>query len=164
MKISQITRLAVFCAILYISKVVLEAVPNVELVSLLIICYSIVFGYEAIVAILVFNLCELEQWGMGPWWMSYLYVWPILAILTCLLKKIFKEDILSWAVFSGLFGLFFGAMFSIVYIFVDPHYALAYFLSGLIWDVVHCVSNFIIMLLLGKILIKALKKIKELYD
>lgn len=162
MPVRKITRIALLSAILYVSKVALEFLPNVELVSLLTILYTLVFGKEAFLIVTVFNLFELIQWGFGTWWVSYLYVWPLLALITLLLKKIIKEDFLIWSIVSGLFGLVFGSLFAIVYIPVDPAYALAYWISGLPWDVWHGVCNFILMLVIGKPLYLLLKKISTL--
>ena len=150
MPIKKIVRIALLSAILYIAKFILEWLPNVELVSFLTILYTLVFGTEAFFVVTVFNLFEFIQWGFGTWFISYLYVWPILVLLTLLFKKVFKEEFLMWAILSGIFGLIFGSMFAVIYIFIDPHYALTYFISGLPWDVWHCIANFIIMIVIGK--------------
>ena len=162
MPVRKITRIALLSAILYVSKVALEFLPNVELVSLLTFLYTLVFGKEAFLIVTVFNLFELIQWGFGTWWVSYLYVWPLLVLITLLLKKIIKEEFLIWSVVSGLFGLIFGSLFAIVYLPVDPAYALAYWISGLPWDVWHGVCNFVLMLVIGKPLYLLLKKIKNI--
>ena len=161
MSIQRTTRIALLSAILYVSKVVLEFLPNIELVSLLVILYSLVFGWEAMLIVTVFNLFELIQWGFGTWWFSYLYVWPLLCVITMLLKKLIKEEFLIWAIVSGSFGLIFGSLFALFYLFVDPKYALAYWISGLPWDVVHCIGNFVLMLILGKPLYKLLKMLNQ---
>ncbi len=160
MPVRKITRIALLSAILYVSKVALEFLPNVELVSLLTILYTLVFGKEAFLIVTVFNLFELIQWGFGTWWVSYLYVWPLLVLITLLLKKFIKEEFLIWSVVSGLFGLIFGSLFAIVYLPVDPAYALAYWISGLPWDVWHGVCNFVLMLVIGKPLYLLLKKVR----
>ena len=162
MPVRKITRIALLSAILYVSKVALEFLPNVELVSLLTVLYTLVFGKEAFLIVTVFNLFELIQWGFGTWWVSYLYVWPLLVLITLLLKKIIKEEFLIWSVVSGLFGLIFGSLFAIVYLPVDPASALAYWISGLPWDVWHGVCNFVLMLVIGKPLYLLLKKIKNI--
>ena len=162
MPVRKITRIALLSAILYVSKVALEFLPNVELVSLLTVLYTLVFGKEAFLIVTVFNLFELIQWGFGTWWVSYLYVWPLLVLITLLLKEIIKEEFLIWSVVSGLFGLIFGSLFAIVYLPVDPAYALAYWISGLPWDVWHGVCNFVLMLVIGKPLYLLLKKIKNI--
>ncbi len=162
MPVRKITRIALLSAILYVSKVALEFLPNVELVSLLTVLYTLVFGKEAFLIVTVFNLFELIQWGFGTWWVSYLYVWPLLVLITLLLKRVIKEEFLIWSVVSGLFGLIFGSLFAIVYLPVDPAYALAYWISGLPWDVWHGVCNFVLMLVIGKPLYLLLKKIKNI--
>lgn len=161
MSVQRITRIALLSAILYVSKVALEFLPNIELVSLLVILYSLVFGWETILIVTVFNMFELIQWGFGTWWFSYLYVWPLLCVITMLLKKLIKEEFVIWAIVSGVFGLIFGSLFAVFYLFVDRGYALAYWISGLPWDVVHCVGNFVLMLLVGKPLYKLLKTAKH---
>lgn len=161
MPIKKIVRIALLSAILYVAKFILECLPNVELVSFLTILYTLVFGTEAFFVVTVFNLFEFIQWGFGTWFISYLYVWPILVLLTLLFKKLFKEEFLLWAILSGLFGLIFGSMFAVVYIFIDPHYALTYFISGLPWDVWHCIANFIIMILIGRPTYKILCKLSR---
>lgn len=162
MPVRKITRIALLSAILYVSKVALEFLPNVELVSLLTVLYTLVFGKEAFLIVTVFNLFELIQWGFGTWWVSYLYVWPLLVLITLLLKRVIKEEFLIWSVVSGLFGLIFGSLFAIVYLPVDSAYALAYWISGLPWDVWHGVCNFVLMLVIGKPLYLLLKKIKNI--
>ena len=142
MSISKITRIALLSAILYVSKAVLEFLPNVELVSLLVILYTLVLGSETFMVIAVFNLFEFIQWGFGTWWVS---------------KKMIKEEFLAWGVVAGGFGLLFGSLFALVYLPVDPAYALAYWISGLPWDVWHGVWNFVLMAVLGKPLYRVLK-------
>ncbi|WMC91149.1 hypothetical protein [Kineothrix sp. MB12-C1] len=150
MPIKKITRIALLSAVLYVAKVALEFLPNVELVSFLIIIYTLVFGAETFIIITVFNMFELIQWGFGIWWVSYLYVWPLLCLFVLLLKRFLGEEFVLWAIASGVFGLIFGSLFAIAYLPVDHSYALAYWISGLTWDVWHGICNFLIMLLIGK--------------
>lgn len=161
MPVRKMTRIALLSAILYVSKVALEAFPNVELISVLVIVYTLVFGSETLLIITVFNLFELIQWGFGSWWVSYLYVWPLLCLGVLLLKKLVKEEFLVWSVVAGCFGLVFGGLFAIAYIPIDPSYALAYWISGLPWDVWHGVWNFVLTIVLGKPLYKVLRMLKN---
>lgn len=159
MPVQKITRIALLSAILYISKVALEFLPNVEIISFLTIIYTLVFGTEAFIIVTVFNMFELLQWGFGIWWISYLYTWPLLVMAALILKRIIGEEFVLWAVVSGGFGLSFGALFAIAYIPVNPAYAFTYWVSGLTWDVWHGACNFLIMLLIGRPVYKSLKKI-----
>lgn len=159
MPVQKITRIALLSAILYISKVALEFLPNVEIISFLTIIYTLVFGTEAFIIVTVFNMFELLQWGFGVWWVSYLYIWPLLVMAALILKRIIGEEFVLWAVVSGGFGLSFGALFAIAYIPVSSAYAFTYWVSGLTWDVWHGACNFLIMLLIGRPVYKSLKKI-----
>ncbi len=161
MPIKKMTRIALLSAVLYVAKVVIEFIPNVELVSFLTIIYTLVFGAEAFLIVTVFNMFELIQWGFGVWWVSYLYVWPLLCLITLLLRKVVKDEFILWAIVSGFFGLIFGLLFAIAYIPVSPSYALSYWISGLMWDVWHGACNFAIMLFIGKPVYGVLNKIKN---
>lgn len=161
MPVKKLTRIALLSAVLYVSKAALEFMPNVELVSLLIIVYTLVFGSETLIVITVFNLFELIQWGFGTWWVSYLYVWPLLCFLVLLTRRLFQEEFLLWGVVSGLFGLAFGGLFALAYLPIGRAYALSYWISGLPWDVWHGGCNFVLTVLLAKPLYHVLKRIQK---
>lgn len=148
------------CAILYVSQVALASIPNCELVSLLIILFTIMYGHELFLVVTIFSLLEAFTYGFGLWVISYFYVWPILVLIVLLLRKGIKKQFLLWAVVSGMFGLSFGALFAIAYLLIDPSYAVTYFISGLLFDVWHAFCNFILMLILGKPISTLLEKIE----
>lgn len=165
MSVKTITRIALMSAILYVSKFALDAIPNVELVSFLLIVYTLVFGKEVFVVATVFNLFQMIQWGIGDWLIMYLYIWPGIVLITVILKKVVKEEFLVWAVVSGIFGLAFGLLcFPVYMVEFGPKVAAAKWVSGLVFDIPHGVFNFLIMLLLGKPVCKLLKKLKIEYE
>jgi hypothetical protein len=153
--------MAFLSAILTIAILAIKPIPNVELISLLVIIYTLIFGKETLIIVTVFSLTEGLIWGFGLWWVSYLYVWPLLCIAVLLLKHLIKEEFLIWAVVSGVFGLIFGSLFAILYLPIDPAYALSYWIAGLSWDVWHAVWNFILMAVIGKPVHNILKKINS---
>ena len=56
---------------------------------------------------------------------------------------------LGWAVFSGAFGLFFGALCGIVDVFIGGFaYAVAKWVTGIPFDLAHAGGNFILALIL----------------
>lgn len=76
-----------------------------------------------------------------------------MALVTMALHKIRFPII--WAVISGTFGLFFGMLCAIPYLVTGgPAMAAAYWISGIPFDIIHCVSNFFICLILWKPLTK----------
>ena len=164
MTTERLVRIALLGAVLSVAKWTLSFIPNLEPVSLLIVVYALAFGRDVFWMILIFVLTEGLQWGFGLWWISYLYAWPVLAAAVLLLKRIFREEFLLWAVVSGSFGLVFGLLFAIAYIPVDPAYALDYWITGLPWDVWHGACNFVLVLLLGRPLYSVLMRLCRRID
>ena len=134
----------------------LSFVPNVELVTLLIILFTLTIGKRVYYAIAAFVLVEGILYGFGIWWVMYVYMWPMLAFVTWLLRK--QKDTFCFALLSGVFGLGFGAMCSIPYLFIGGiHTAFAWWVSGIPFDMIHGVSNFVLMLVLYKPLRRVLE-------
>jgi energy-coupling factor transport system substrate-specific component len=145
----KLTVLALMGAVMFASKVALSFIPNVHMGALLIILSSVVFGWEAFYPAIVYILLEGIMYGFSLWWLSYLYIWPLLVLAANLLRK--NESVVFWAVVAAAHGLCFGALCAIPYFFIGgAGAALAYWINGIPFDVVHCVSNFAITLVLLK--------------
>ena len=68
--------MAMMGTVMVVSKETLAALPNVELVSLLTILFTLVFRRRVLGALAVFLMLEgLLYGGFGLWWLMYLYVW-----------------------------------------------------------------------------------------
>lgn len=145
--VKNIALLGVMIAILEGAKNVLAFLPNVELVSLLIILYALYLDKLVFLVVPAFVLIEGCIYGFGLWWIMYLYTWPLLAVLTMIFKK--QESVWFWSIFSGLFGLFYGALSSVPYIFIGGFKtAFSWWIAGIPFDIVHCISNFVLCLVL----------------
>ena len=156
---SDIATVAIMSALLEAVKVALNAIPNVELVSFLLIVFTLRFGIrKTILAAWIFTAFEIMTWGLQLWVVFYLYTWPVLIILVYIFRK--HDRAIVFAIISGVFGLCFGALSSLVYLLTgDPAMALSWWLSGLSFDAIHGVSNFCIALVLYKPAMNALKRI-----
>jgi len=149
MKLETLVLLSILASILLLSQVSLAAIPNVELVSLLVIIYTRYLKKRVFFIIYVFALLEIVLYGPGIWAVNYLYVWTVLAAVTMLLDR--QDSPLIWGLVSGLFGLFFGLLCSIPYFIVGGVASgFAYWISGIPFDLVHCVSNLIVTVVLYK--------------
>ena len=149
MKIKEITLLSMMSAIIFVAQVALRFIPNVELVSLLIILYTLVFKKKTLYIIYVFVILEGLLYGFGLWWFSYLYVWTILFIIVMIFRK--SSNVFLWTIISGIYGLSFGAFFTIPYFFMGGFpSAFAYWVNGIPFDIIHCISNIIVTLILFK--------------
>lgn len=143
----EIIILGLMGAILIVVQVALAIIPNIELVSLLIVVFTLAAGKKVFYAIYVFVLVEGLIYGFGIWWINYLYIWSILAVVVLILRK--NESTLVWSVVSGLFGLFFGTLCAIPYFFMGGlGAAVSYWVSGIPFDLLHCGGNIIAALFL----------------
>lgn len=149
-------------ATLEVAKNALAFLPNVELVTLLIILYTLFFGKKIFVVIPGFVLLEGCIYGFGLWWIMYLYVWPLLAVITHHFRE--QTSVWFWSILSGFFGLCFGALCAIPYLFISGvHGAFAWWIAGIPYDILHCVSNFVLCMVLFVPLRNTLKKINKIY-
>ncbi len=150
--------MAMMGVVLVASKEAMAFLPNVELVSLLVILFTLVFRRRVVGALAVFLLLEGLLYGFGIWWAMYLYLWPLLALLVWLFRRM--ERTWQWAVFSGLFGLAFGALCSLIYLpFWTPAHVISWIISGFPFDCYHCAGNFLLALFLYRPLRLALDRL-----
>jgi len=139
--------LAQLGALMFVLKMVLAAMPNVEPVSLLVMVYTVTLGKWALIPIYIYVLMENLIWGISDWSICYIYIWLVLWLLSRLLQRM--DSAIGWAVLSGAFGLCFGALCAPVYLLIGGWaYALAWWTSGIPMDLIHCASNFAMALVL----------------
>lgn len=151
MKVRDIVLIAILSATLTASKMALSFVPNVEIVTLLFIIYTTVFGLKkALLVSIIFSTTEIFLWGFNTWLLGYYLIWPLLVILTSIINRKFKSEY-AFAILAGIFGLSFGLFFSIIEsIFYGVGYGITYWIRGLLFDIIHGFSNFILVLILFK--------------
>lgn len=163
LNVKNVALLGVMIAILEVAKNVLAFLPNVELVSLLIILYSLYLGKRIFLVVPAFVLIEGCIYGFGLWWIMYLYTWPLLAVLAMLFKK--QNSVWFWSILSGMFGLFYGALSEIPYLFLGGFQtAFSWWIAGIPFDIIHCVSNFVLCLILFKPLRNVMRRMTVLLD
>ncbi len=145
-------------ALTFAAKVAMAFLPNIEPVSLMVMVFGAVFGCKALFPVYVYVSAEVLFYGLGLWNINYLYIWAVLAVVSILLRRVRQP--LLWAVVSGAFGLLFGALCGIVDVFIGGwSYAVAKWVSGIPFDVAHCIGNFVIALVLFKPLRDLLEKL-----
>ena len=157
--IYEIACIGVCAAMLLGVQIVLAPLPNIELVSLLVICFSKAFGKRTLYIIYVFVLIEGLIYGFGLWFISYMYIWTILYFITRLMQDV--DSAVVWAVIAAIFGLLFGTLTSVAsFVIGGWSYGIAYIVSGLMFDVTHCIGNLVSVLLLYRPITNALSKIE----
>ena len=162
-KTKEICLYGLLGALMFALKFALSSLPNIEPVSLLLISFAVTFGVKVIYPLSVYIILEMLIYGFGFWSIGYLYIWLILVIVVLLINKVVNNSFI-WAVVSGMFGLVFGALYIPLYIISGGFtFAITWWVSGLPYDFIHCISNFILCLILFKPITNTLLKVKEWY-
>ncbi|NLZ80593.1 MAG: hypothetical protein GX913_02115 [Clostridiales bacterium] len=162
MKTKDIALIGFLSAILFVSQLALAFLPNIEVVSLLVIIYTLVFKRKVFFIIYVFAILEGIFYGFGTWWIMYLYVWTILALFTLWFQK--NKSHVFWSLISALYGLSFGALCAIPYFFIGGwSMGAAFWVSGIPFDIIHCIGNFAVTLILFKPTLAILRYLNNKY-
>lgn len=151
MRVRMLTAMALMGVLLVVAQVALRFLPNIELVSFLVILCALTFGWPTMWAVAVFVVMQGFLYGFTPsWWVGYAILWPGLCALTMLLSRVLLRSNTARAVFSGAFGLCFGLLYAIGNIpFLGFYGAVGYWVMGLPFDALHMVGNYFLMLVLG---------------
>jgi len=150
----EIVTMALCAALLLVAQVALAPLPNIELVSLLVVLYTLFFRWRTLFILYAFVLLEGLLYGFGLWWINYLYVWTALWAAAMLLYRM--RGAAGWVLLLAGYGLLFGFLCSFVYLFAGgPKAAFGYFISGIPFDLAHCAGNAVI----GAVLFRPLRKL-----
>lgn len=148
MKTKDLVILAMLTGVIFAAQVGMAYLPNIEAVTLLVILYTQIYKKKVFFIIFAFVGLEGIFYGFGIWWLNYLYIWPLLALLVLLLGKK-NTSPLFWAIISGAYGLSFGMLCAIPYFFAGGVGAgIAYWIAGIPYDITHCIGNVVLCLLL----------------
>ncbi len=155
----ELCTLALMAALIFGTKVALAGIPNVNLNSVLIILTVVFFGWKALYTVYLYVLLEGLVFGFSIWWIGYLYVWAILVVAAMLLRR--NESALVWAVVAGIYGLVFGLLMYLEYFAINGGWEMffAMWVAGIPYDITHCVSNFVLTLVLYKPLYRVMDAI-----
>ena len=156
-----ISSLALMGALMFASKVVLASLPNIHIIAVLIIAGSIFFGKYILFSVAVYILLEGLFYGFGLWWLCYWYSWPLLVAAALLFRK--NTSSFLWAIIAAIHGLLFGALSTIPYLFLSGREAaVAIWVAGIPFDLLHGAGNFVLTLVLYRPLYKTLSAITGL--
>ncbi len=148
--------------IMLLSKILMEALPNFHLLGTLITAYTIVYRKDALKPIYIFVLLSGLVYGFGIWWIPYLYIWTILWGMIMLLPKNMKPKVAIpvYIIVSGLFGLLYGTLYAPAQASLfglDFKGMIAWIIAGVSFDIMHCIGNIVLGVLILPIT-KALQK------
>ena len=144
---------AMLASLMFVSKVIMEFLPNVHLLGTLTVVYTLVYRAQALIPIYVFVFMTGVYAGFNLWWIPYLYIWTVLWALVMLLPKKMPLKIATpiYILVCGLHGLMYGTLYApaqALMFGMDFKMMLAWIVAGLPWDVLHAVGNLVAGLLI----------------
>ena len=148
LNVREIAIFAMLGTIMFVSKLVMEFLPNIHLLGALTMLYTLVFRYKALIPIYIYVMMNGLYAGFAAWWVPYLYIWTVLWGMTMLLPPNMPPKVayIVYPVVCMLHGLMFGTLYSfgqaIMYGFTFEQ-TLAWIVSGFGFDVLHAIGNFV---------------------
>ena len=166
----SLTEMCVFAmlgALMFASKKLMEAIPNVHLVGFLIVVITVVFRAKALIPLYLYVFLDGLFGGFSLWWLPYLYVWTPLWGAVMLCPRHVKRPVAAviYALVCALHGFLFGVIYApaqALLFGLNFEQTLAWIAAGLPFDLIHGASN----LALGTLIIptsELLGKLKKKY-
>lgn len=132
---------------MYGSKVILEFAPNIHLLGVFTVSYTIVYRKKALYPIYIYVLLNGLFSGFSAWWVPYLYIWTVLWGAIMLLPKNMPKTVRPFvymmvcAVHGFLFGTLYAPVQAVLF-GLSFEGMIAWIAAGLPWDFLHGISNF----------------------
>ena len=147
----RLFELAVFpmlAVIMFCSKLLMEALPNIHIVGMLVVLYTVVFRTKALIPIYIYVFLTGIYAGFDVWWVPYLYIWTVLWAMTmCLPKNMPRAAaIVVYSVVCGVHGFLYGVLYAPAQVFFfgfNFEQTVAWIISGIPFDIFHGVGNVI---------------------
>ncbi len=161
--VKEIAVFAMLATLMFCSKIIMEILPNIHLLGMFTMLYTVVFRKKALIPIYLYVLINGIYSGFALWWIPYLYVWTILWGITILIPKKIpdKAAIIIYPLVCALHGFAFGILYApsqaLIFGF-DFSQTLTWIVAGFPFDFIHGISNFLTGMLIVP-LAKLLKKI-----
>lgn len=138
---------AMFGAMMFVTRVIMAILPNIHLLGMFIMVFTIVFRAKALIPIYVYVFIEGIFAGFDIWWIPYLYIWTILWGITMLLPKRMPKaaGYVVYPIVCGLHGLLFGLFYApaqALFFGYDLEKMLLWMSTGLTFDILHAVGDF----------------------
>lgn len=146
-RLFELILLTIFGVLMFATKIAMAILPNVHLIGMFIMVFTLSFRSKALIPIYVYVALEGLVYGFGTWWISYLYIWAILWGMTMLIPRRLPKTALAviCPIVCAIHGLLFGALGAPVEAVAHNwnfEQMLAYIAMGIPFDITHAISNF----------------------
>ena len=152
-KTLELVIFAMLGTIMFVSKIIMEFLPNIHLLGMLTMVYTLVFRKKALIPIYIYVMLNGLFAGFSMWWLPYLYIWTILWAITMLLPRRMPKGVqlVVYPLVCALHGIAFGALYApaqAIMLHMSLEQMLAWIAAGLIWDAIHGIGNFFVGMLI----------------
>ena len=147
LSVREMTIFAMLGTLMYATKVIMEVVPNVHLLGVFTVAYTVVYRKKALYPIYIYVLLNGFFAGFATWWIPYLYIWTVLWGAVMLLPRNMPERIrpVVYMLVCGAHGILFGTLYApaqAILFGLNFDQMIAWIAAGLPWDIIHGISNF----------------------
>jgi energy-coupling factor transport system substrate-specific component len=165
LKIKEIALFGMLGALMFSSKLLTEILPNIHLLGMFTVAFTVVFRKKALYPIYTFVLISGVFYGFAMWWIPYLYIWTVLWGGVMLIPKKLLQKIkpIVYAVVCSLHGFLYGVLYApaqALFFGLDFKGTIAWIIAGFPFDIIHGISNLLCGVLIVPI-IKVLSKTKN---
>lgn len=163
MTVREMVIFSLLGAVMFVSKQIMEFLPNIHMLGMLIMVYTLVYRKKALIPIYIFVLLEGVFGGFSLWWIPYIYIWAVLWGVTMLLPKNMPEKVAVpvYAIVCALHGLCYGTLyapFQALMMGLNFKGTISWIIAGLPWDGIHAIGN----LILGIMIVPLTKLLRRL--
>lgn len=154
MNTQKLTRLASLCAICVVTRISLNIIPNVQILSDIILILAIDDRLsESLIVNVVTMVVTSFYLGFGYWVIFQVFDFGILAGLNCLVFNKFKlkKTDINKALALGLSGFFYGLFITLMQVFLVSGNKMTFwalYAGSIPFDINHMVGNIVIYLIL----------------
>ena len=155
--IKEIAIFGMLVAVMYASKLIMQLLPNIHLLGVFIVAFTVVYRKKALYPIYTYVIIDGIFSGFATWWIPYLYIWTVLWGAVMLLPKKMPAKIqpavymIVCAAHGFLFGILYAPAQAIVY-GLKFKGMIAWIIAGLPFDCIHGISNFVCGMLIMPII------------
>ena len=139
--------------VMYISKLIMEALPNIHLLGVLTVVYTIVYRRRALIPIYIYIMLNGLFAGFNLWWVPYTYIWTLLWGAVMLLPQNMPKKIAIpvYCAICGLHGFLYGTLYApaqALMFGLNFKQMIAWIVAGIPFDIIHGISNIALGLLI----------------
>lgn len=164
-KLICILIIPLYAALVFALKEALAILPNIEVVTFLLAFAALVFPlYMSFTIPLIFASLETLLYGANTWIILYFSAWPILVIIIWIFHRLIKKYWWIFIIITSLWGFTFGTFDSLIHLILFGKSSFyLYWLSGLSFDAIHGIANFMFSSFLYKPIITIWNKHLQYY-